>query len=727
MASGAVPWFRLSGRRHLPVLRQSTIAECGLTCVAMIAAYFGSGADLASLRRHTGASIAGMNLASLLRVGKSLHLSGRAVRCRLSELGYLKKPCILHWEFEHFVVLKKVTGTHLHVHDPAVGSTKISFEDADAKFTGVAVEFTPTTGFQKRKPARKLSLVDLVTFDPGLTRTVSVAMVLAVISELLLLTSPFYLQTVIDQVLMRGDSLLLNTLVLGFSILTVFQLLASAMRQLTFQFVSQATAFSLSSRVLHHLLRLPVSWFRSRKTGDIQQRMQSLGKIQAFITRSAPALLLDCVFLLIVVMLMLAYAPSLTFVVAMVAAVFVLWRIAVFPLMLEQSNRLILAEAATQTHLLESLRSMQSIKMCAGEVSRATGWQNLLVFRINTQIRAGNLSVADSTIRQGLFQGLHIGIVFLLASQVQDGAMSVGTLSAFAAYTGMFVARAGGIVNRVFEYRLLQVPLNRLADIVFNAAERCDHESGPQGNLLGNVQASGISFSYPGAKSAVLSDVSLSVTRGELVAIQGCSGSGKSTLLRLLAGIERVSPGGLLFDGKPADDWPLADLRRSIATVFSDDVLMSGTIANNIALFDPEPDRERVRRVADLAAVDEVIDALPMGYETPIGDLGSALSTGQVQRVLFARALYRKPSVLLLDEFTSGLDAVTERRVLRALQRLPATRIVVTHSTNVLGAADRVYHLRKGQLSLSSEGVVSPDKPAVCPTAGSDHAARSGD
>ena len=703
MPPPVTPWLNSAGTRRLPVVRQSAVAECGLACLAMIAAYFGSGQDLASLRRRFGASMRGASLASLVRISESLHLSARAVRCGLAEMKRLKAPCILHWKFDHFVVLRKATRRHIFIHDPARGVLRLSLAEADALFTGIALELAPAKEFTRSRPLRRLRLADIVTLDGGFTTGVSAALLLAILSELLLLAMPFYLQTVIDQVLMRGDHLLLNTLVAGFVALTVFQLVASGTRQLTFQFLSQAMVFTLSSRVLRHLLHLPVAWFRARRLGDIQQRLASLARIQAFVTVSAPALVLDGIFLAIVTVLMVAYAPVLTAVVAAVAATYLLWRVLVFPVMLEQANRLVHAEAAAQTHLLESLRSMQSIKMCAGERARMTEWQNLLVRRINTQIRAGNTGVVDRSISQALQQGLHIGVVYLLARQVLDGAMTVGAVSAFVAYTGMFMARASGIVNRLVEYRLLQVPLDRLADIVFSDVESCDRRAGCDARLGGELRASHLSFAYAKDERPILRDVSFSVSPGELVAIRGPSGSGKSTLLRLLAGVEQGMSGTLYYDGRPRDDWPLAAVRRSIATVFHDDVLVSGSIAQNIALFDASPDDARIQKVARLAAIDDSIESLPMAYNTRIGDLGSALSTGQVQRILFARALYRKPSILLLDEFTSGLDEDTEMRVLSSLTRLRATRVVVSHSRAVLRAADRVFDLSRPSLYAKAQ------------------------
>jgi len=693
------PWLNLSGLRRLPVVRQAAVTECGIACLAMIAQYFGSGEDIVSLRRRFGVSLKGVTLKSLIRMCESSYLSARAVRCGLGELRRLRTPCVLHWELSHFVVLRKVAGSHLVLHDPARGLVRETFADADRKFTGVALELLPTPEFQRRKKLRPLRLRHLLVIDQGFATSASAAMLFALVSEFLLLAMPFYLQTVIDQVLMRGDYLLLNTLVLAFGLLAAFQVLAGAMRKLTFQFLSQATVFSLLSRVMRHLLRLPVSYFRARGLGDIQQRMQSLARVQEFVTQSAPAMALDAFFLVLVSAMMFAYQPVLALIVALAAFAYALWRMLIFRTSLEQANRLVRAEAATQTHLLESLRAVQSIKMMSGEQSRATDWQHLLARRINTHIRIGNLGVVDSVVHQVLFQGLHIGVVYLVAREVMNGNMSIGMTAAFVAYTGMFATRAGGVINRLFEYRLLKVPLDRLADIVFHEIEPCIDSPARANRFTGSFQARALTFAYGGDDRPILHECSISVTSGEFVVVRGRSGSGKSTLLRLLAGLETPSAGALYFDGRPAADWPLPELRSWVATVFQDDALVSGSIAENIALFDTEFDRQRVRRAARRAVIDADIEAMPMAYETRIGDLGSALSAGQVQRVLLARALYREPRLLLLDEFTSGLDEDTERLVVASVARLRATRVVVTHSETVMRAADRVFELSGQRLA----------------------------
>jgi ATP-binding cassette subfamily B protein RaxB len=693
------PWLNLSGMRRLPVVRQAAVTECGIACVAMIAQYFGSGDDLVSLRRRFGVSLKGATLKSLISMCESMSLSARAVRCGLVELRQLQTPCVLHWELSHFVVLRKVGGSHLVIHDPARGLVRESFADADRKFTGVALELLPTPDFRRRKKVRLLQLRNLMVIDQGFVTSASAAMLFALVSESLLLAMPMYLQTVIDQVLMRGDHLLLSTLVLAFGSLAVFQIFAGAMRQLTFQFLSQTTVFSLLSRIMRHLLRLPVSYFRVRRLGDIQQRMQSLVKIQEFVTQSAPAMVLDAFFLVLVSIMMLVYQPVLTLVVVLIALAYALWRTLIFRTTLEQANRLVHAEAATQTHLLESLRVVQSIKMMAGERNRTVDWQHILARRINMHIRIGNLRVVDGVIHQVLFQGLHIGVVYVVAREVMIGNMSIGMTAAFVAYTGMFATRASGVINRVFEYRLLKVPLNRLADIVFHEAEPCTEEAARTNRFTGSLQARALTFAYSGDDQPVLRDCSISAASGEFIVVRGRSGSGKSTLLRLLAGLEEPSAGALYFDGRPAAAWPLHELRSWVATVFQDDALISGTVAENIALFCTEFDVERMRWAARRAVVDMDIEEMPMAYETRIGDLGSALSAGQMQRILLARALYRKPRLLLLDEFTSGLDENTERLVVASVARLRATRVVVTHSDTVTRTADRVFELSGQRLA----------------------------
>lgn len=695
------PFLHMSGARRLPVIRQTTATECGLTCIAMIANYLGIGTDVAELRRQHPPSLKGATIKNITAICDALRLSSRAVTCRVSELHKLRTPCLLHWRFNHFVVLKSADREHLVIHDPARGVVKDSYECAADAFTGVALEISRGTGFQKSRQPPRLRLSGLIPFDAPMRRKLLAGLGLALICEMLVLSSPFYLQVVIDQVLGRGDSLLLNTLAVGFGVLLLFQVVANTMRQLTFQFLSQVSVFDVTARVLNKLLRLPLDYFRSRDLGDVQHRVQSLRRVQTFIVHSAPALVLDVLFVVLIISMMAVYEPRLTVLAIVVALAWCLWRMMMFPLRLRLSNDIVLSESSVETHFLETLRAVQTIKMVNGEATRQSEWQDLFANGINERIRVANLTVLESALRQVLFQGLRVACIYLLARKALAGQMSIGMVSAFVAYLGMFMTRASGIVDRVIEYKLLEVPLNRLADIVFNDEERVGRKRPAPGSAAYSIELRNVTFAYARGEPWILKNCSCRIRENGFTAIAGGSGAGKSTLLRLVAGLESVSDGKILIGGVGIEDWHLQSLRERMATVFQDDCLIKGTLAENIAVFDKSIDLGRVRQAAKRACIDAEIETLPMGYETRICDMGSSLSKGQTQRVLLARAFYRDAGLVLLDEATSGLDISMENRVIDSIARLDATRIAITHSDRMLQAADEVLWLHRGTL-LSS-------------------------
>jgi len=667
----------------------------------MVANYLGVGADLVALRRRHPTSLKGATLKDITTICDSLKLSTRAVTCRMSDLRRLRTPCLLHWGFNHFVVLKSARRNHLVIHDPARGIVKEPLEIAKDTFTGVALEISRGQGFRKSRQLPRLTLSALLPADVEIVRKLSAGLLLALICELLVLASPFYLQVVIDQVLGKGDHLLLNTLAVGFAVLLLFQVVANTMRQLTFQYLSQVSVFDITARVLHKLLRLPLTYFRSRDLGDVQHRVQSLRRVQDFIVHSAPALLLDVLFIVLITALMAMYEMKLTILAIAATVVWCLWRTAMLPLRLRLSSDIALSESSVQTHFLETLRAVQTIKMANGEAARQSEWRNLFANGINEKIRAGNLMILDSALGQLLFQGLRVVSIYLLAERGLDGRMSIGMISAFVAYLGMFMTRAGGIVDRVIEYRLLDVPLNRLADIVFNENEADGHRKGVVADSRHGIELRNVAFCYVPGEPWVLSNCSCRIPANGFTAIAGCSGTGKSTLLRIMAGVESLSVGEALVGGLAVSDWHVPDLRRELATVFQEDCLLKGSVAENIAVFETNIDFGRVRQAAKNACIDAEIESLPMGYQTRIGDLGSSLSKGQIQRILLARAFYREARVLLLDEATSGLDSVSEKRVIDSISRLDVTRVVITHSDQVLQAAHEVLWLHDGKLLTS--------------------------
>jgi len=693
-----LPFLTVSGFQRLPVIRQATTTECGLACIAMIASYHGHKNDMSEIRRKFPTSMRGADLKSLMDISESLNLSSRAMRCEVDEISQLRTPCILHWGFNHFVVFKRKTKNDFLIHDPAKGALRVPMEEVNRKFTGVVLELIPTKDFKKKSVAAKLKLGQLVIFDKSFLSSFSVGFVLSLLGEIFLLTTPFYLQVVIDEVLLKGDQNLLDTVALAFGILVIFQVVASILRQLTFQYLSQTISFDMFARVFHRLMKLPISYFQNRELGDIQHRVQSISQVQMFIANSAPRLLLDIIFSILIIFIMVAYQPILTAVILFAVVIYALFRVMTYGWVLRAAGDLIVAEADNQTELLETLRAMPTLKMMAVEPMRESKWHNSIARKVNAYIRTGNLQIMNTSVSMLIFQGLRVLMIYFAAKLVLEGNITVGMISAFMAYYGMFTGRIEAMIEAAIQLKLLVVPLGRLSDIAFAKTEVRGEDGGRTKLFEGHVSIKSGTFRYGQMENPIFTGLNFDAKPGEFVAIIGPSGAGKSTLLRIIAGLQTLNYGKLYFDARESAAWNIRTLRQQTGMVLQEDTLLKGSIAENIALFDEEIDMEGVREAARLASIATEIESFAMGYETPVGDMGSTLSGGQKQRVLLARALYKKPKLLLLDEATSHLDNQNEKTIQTALENLKITRIVVAHRPQTIEKADKVYIMSQGQL-----------------------------
>jgi ATP-binding cassette, subfamily B, bacterial CvaB/MchF/RaxB len=568
----------------------------------------------------------------------------------------------------------------------------------DRAFTGVAVEFTPTEAFQPKAQPKQLSFFDLVRLDRSFLSPFSLGLLLALVAECMLLASPFFLQILIDEVLVKGDYALVWTLAIGFSGLLVFQAVSQLLRQLTLQFLGQIVSFDIAARLFSRMMRLTANFFTTRQLGDVQHRVMSLEAIRGFLTSGAVAMITDMFFVIVIGVVMTIYSRALFLVVLGVLVLYVLWRVSIFRNMKRAAGDLLVAEAAEQTHLLESLRSIQTIKTSGLESNREANWRNKMVRRANAHIRTGNLSIIEQNVTTLILDGGRLAILVFAALRVMDGAFSIGMLTAFAAYLGMLSGRMRTLVDSLIQFKLLQVPLQRIADIAFAQTEGQGEDGGRAVAMRGDVSLRRVIFRYGSSETTVLNGASFDVRAGEFVAIIGPSGAGKSTLLRILSGLETAAAGQVLFDGRPMTSWGNQTLRSQVGVVLQEDILLQGSLAENIAGFDTEIDMERVREVAGIASIAADIEAMPMGYETLVGDMGSTLSGGQKQRVVLARAIYKRPRVLLLDEATSHLDMKNETAILDAVESLNMTRIVVAHRKETIEKANRVYRMTGGLL-----------------------------
>lgn len=690
--------LNLFGMRRLPVIRQAAGAECGLACLAMIAWYFGMKTDIEELRRRFSISMRGADLVNILEIARKIDLGGRGVRCEIGELGELRLPAMLHFDFNHFVVLKTVRRGRFVIHDPALGERALTQDEMSRSFTGVAAEFTPTEAFKPKVPPKQLSFFNLIRIDRSFLSPFTLGLTFALIAEVALLASPFFMQLLIDEVLVKGDRSLLWSLALGFGGLLVFQSASQLLRQLTLQYLGQIVSFDIWARLFGRMLTLTADFFSSRQLGDIQHRIRSLEQVRQFLTSGAIAMIADAFFLFVIAVIMAVYNFNMICVALAIAMLYVGWRVLMFRSMKRAAGDLLVAEGAEQTHLLESLRSIQTIKTGGLETRREAAWRNRMVRRANAHVRTGNILIIEQNVTTLILEGGRIAILVLGALAVMSGSFSIGMLTAFASYLGMFSSRVRTLVDLTVQFLLLQVPLQRLADIAFAKTEPTGEDGGRDLVMRGDVSLDRVFFRYGQTEQYILKGASLQINAGEFVAIVGPSGAGKSTLLKLMSGLEVAQAGEITFDGRAISAWGLQTLRKQISVVLQEDALFQGSLAENIASFDAEIDMKRVRDAARMASIDLEIEAFPMGYETLVGDMGSSLSGGQKQRVVLARAIYRRPRVLLMDEATSHLDAANEGVILSAIKDLNVTRIVVAHRRETIERADRVIILKDGTL-----------------------------
>lgn len=699
--------LRLGWGRRLPLVLQTEAAECGLACLAMLAGYHGQTSDLAELRRRFGMSLKGATLKDLVRVADALGFASRPLRLEPGELAQLKAPCVLHWDLNHFVVLKGVRGRRVVVHDPAVGVRRLSLAEVSRHFTGVALECTPLRAFERAAPRPRVRLRALVGTVVGLKRSLAQLLLLALAIEVLAVISPLFMQWVVDDVLVTGDRELLTTLVVGFGLLLLVRTGISAMRGWLLMAFGASLRLEGPANLLSHLLRLPAAYFEARHLGDVMSRFGSQETILDTITTEAVEAVLDGLLAGVTLVVMVLFAPSLACVVVAGALLYVALQRAAFGPLRRLSTETIVWEARRDSHFLETLRGIKTIKLFNAEEERRGRWLNLLVQALNRQLSAERLSLVLRAASALLVDGLTILVVWLGARRVLDGSFSVGMLLAFLAYKGQFLERVTALTDRVVDLQMLRLHGERLADLALTPPERRDAPAarplGRQGGAPAALELRGVRFRYGEQEPWLLDGLDLVVEPGTSVAIVGGSGCGKTTLLKLLSSLLQPGAGELLVDGQPLARLGVEGYRSMIGVVMQDDQLFAGSIADNISFFSGAPDQELVEECARLAAVHDDVLAMPMGYGTLIGDMGTVLSGGQKQRVLLARALYRRPALLLLDEATSHLDVGREAEVNAALRECGITRVIVAHRPETIRTADRVLVLEGGKLLTAAE------------------------
>jgi ATP-binding cassette subfamily B protein RaxB len=680
-----------------PVI-QSEAAECGLACLAMILAHHGRHIDLAALRGQNGMSLKGATLQQLIDVAGRQGLLARPLRLELAEIDQLQLPCVLHWDLNHFVVLTEVSGKSLTVMDPAAGLRKLAVSEASNRFTGVALELRPGMDFKGEKPKPSVSFRQLAGSIGGLKRSLLHVLLLSLALQVFTLISPLLTQGVIDHVLVSADTDLLTVLIVAFSLLLVLQTAIGLMRTWAGIHLSMHLGLQWNGNVLAHLLRLPVEFFEKRHLGDITSRMGSVGTIQNMITSSAVGVVLDGIMTVTTLVVMLMYSPRLMLVSAIALLLYFGVRLATYRWFRQANEEKLVLSARLETHLLETLRGVSTIKLMGHERQRHAAWMNHAVDTQNQTVRIAKMDMIYETTSSLIFGVENIIVLAIGAHLVLGNNFSIGMLVAYLSYKGQFSSRIISLIDTFIGFKLLRLHGERLADIVLTPPEDIHRQESPP-PTDSRIVVDSLSFRYAEGEPWVIDNCSFVIEPGESVAIIGSSGCGKTTLMKLMLGLLRPNSGSIRIGGLDLHQVGPHSVRPIIGSVMQDDQLFAGSVADNISFFDPDHDPARIEAAARLAAVHEEIVAMPMGYHSLIGDMGTSLSGGQKQRLILARALYRKPRLLFLDEATSHLDVTREQLVNTAIQQLDLTRIIVAHRPETINSADRVLVMENGRIA----------------------------
>ena len=704
-----------SRRGRVPVIRQSEAAECGLACIAMMSCAAGRHVSLSELRHRHPTSLKGATLAQLVDIARKLGFSGRAVRLDLNELERLQTPCILHWDMTHFVVLERVARRSVVIVDPARGRREVSHDETSRRFTGVALELTPVAGLRARPPAPSVSLWQLSGSMHGVRSAVAQVLSLSLALQVFILLAPFYMQWVVDQVLVSGDRDLLAVLGIGFSLSLLLQASIGLLRGWSLVHISSSLGVQWVGNTFSHVLRLPIEFFERRHLGDITSRLGSVHAIRRVLTTSLVESIIDGVMALGTLTLMFLYDGRLAFVTILAVLLYLLLRAILYGSLKERSDEQLVAAAKQQTHLLESLRGIQAIRLAGHASRREATYSSLTVDALNGEVALARMGLSFATANQLIFGSERIAVVWLGALAAMDGRFTVGMLIAYLAYKDQFVQRMSSLVDKWVEFRMLRLHGERLADILLTSPDDESMGSLPADSpqMALRVEVQGLSFRYADGDPWIIRDCSFVIEPGECVAIAGASGCGKTTLLKVMLGLLKPTEGVVRIGGIDVHRHGGSRARDVIGAVMQGDHLFAGTILENISFFDPDANPARVEGAARLAGVHDEIVAMPMGYHSLVGDMGTALSGGQLQRVVLARALYREPRLLVLDEATSHLDVSSEGRVNAAVRQLNITRVLVAHRPETITSAHRVLVMQEGRIVRDWRPEYSPPTGAA--------------
>lgn len=705
--------------RRFPEVRQNTDADCGAACLTMICKHYGKDFTLGQIRELSNLSTEKLTPNLILTGAETLGFMARAYALTYEDLKRLQLPGIISWEGYHYAVLYRITDKEVQLADPATGLKKLSKGEfltgwSEAEVAGVAPEagrgvfiaLEPTQRFEQQEVPKK-PIYHFINYILPYKKFFGEAMIAALTINLLGLATPLFVQTIVDTVVVHHDVSLLNMMLAGMVLVSVFSTLSTIAQSLLLAHTTTRLDMRIMSEFYRHVLSLPMNFFLTRNKGEIMARFGENQKIRQIISGSTVTAILNTLMIVLYFFMMFSYSVMLTVVFMLFIPMYLatIWYFT--PRIKAISQEIFQTNANSQSKLIESLNGIETIKATANEYMARSNWENFFVDNVNKGFQSQRLNLMSNSLNKLVSLGSSVTILWLGANQVMAGSMTIGELMGFNMLSGMVIAPILQMVSLWNSMLEVRISVDRVGEVLSIKPEQ-ESVTSPEKmpatltDCQGRIEFIKVNFSYivGDKENFVMKDFNLVIEPGQRVAFVGPAGCGKSTIAKMILGFNIPKSGQCLIDGKDIRTLDLTSLRRNIGVVLQDSFLISGTVAENIALGDPEPDMQAVTDAAHLAGVQEFIIQFPLEYQTPIGEKGIQISGGQRQRVCIARALYRRPRIMIFDEATSALDEKTQARIQENMENILKSRtsITIAHRLTTIKDSDMICYIAGGKV-----------------------------
>lgn len=673
---------------------QAENSECGVSCLAMVMSYFDYHLDVSELRQNMNIGLIGASLNDLIEIAKDCHFDSKVYRCELNDLNNFMTPTILHWEFEHFVVLKSCNKKGIRIIDPSFGERSVSWKEADSKFTGYALSISPAIGFTKKNlQNNKLAHLKAAFSGIKIQSVLFKVFLFSFIYHLLSLALPLGTQKMIDVIGEKYEIGLLQFIFIAFVTLHVLSVLFRYLRDFTLIEIDFKWGKKLKEHSISQLLRHSISQLEKRNISDLQNRLNSLGEFQNIVSKNLASLFIDGVGALAAFIFMYQISDSLAMITLLSMLLIYVARKRTLQNYSSTYNEVKEAEAYEESSVLATLRNIKSIKSYGYEERRVKDWQKKYTIYNLKKVQLDK-KLLNTEVVSHLIVGVEfIILVFASVNLINENTLTFGAFLGYLGFRQLFTNGFVKLFEIAVKFKDAVIELDRAENILTIPLQSTDKEHLEA--FSGKISLVNVGFKHSNEEEFLFKNINLEVCPGDNVAIIGKSGSGKSTLLKIISGLIEPTEGQVLYDGLDIRNISEQSKSALISHYLQDESLLPGSIEENITFFDESPNSDLVQSVMELACIKDEVNNLPLGIATIVGDIGHALSGGQQQRVLIARAMYQLPQLFLLDEITSSLDKETEEKIVEALFTgfNARTKIIISHSPLLIDKCVKVIDL----------------------------------